>query len=71
MSAEVRGGARYFVDTNLFVYAHDESAGRKREFAQDLISELWETRSGCACVQLMQELFVNLCCKVPKLLSVP
>ncbi len=69
MSAEVPGGERYFVDTNLFVYAHDESAGRKREVARDLISELWESRSGCASVQVMQELFVNLTRKVPKPLS--
>jgi len=66
MSVEVRGGQRYFVDTNLFVYAHDESAGRKREIARDLISGLWESRSGCASVQVLQELFVNLTRKVPK-----
>jgi predicted nucleic acid-binding protein len=69
MSAEVRGGERRFVDTNLFVYAHDESAGRKREVARVLISELWESRSGCASVQVLQELFVNLTRKVPKPLS--
>ena len=69
MSAEVRGGERYFVDTNLFVYAHDESAGRKREIARDLICELWEAHSGYASVQVMQELFVDLTRKVPKPLS--
>jgi predicted nucleic acid-binding protein len=69
MSAERRGGERSFVDTNLFVYAHDESAGRKKELAQKLISELWESRSGCASVQVLQELFVNLTRKVPKPLS--
>jgi predicted nucleic acid-binding protein len=66
MSVEARGGERRFVDTNLFVYAHDESAGRKREIARDLITGLWESRSGCASVQVMQELFVNLTRKVPK-----
>jgi predicted nucleic acid-binding protein len=70
MSAEARGGERCFVDTDLFVYAHDESAGRKREVARDLISALWESRSGCASVQVLQELFVNLTRKVPKPLSV-
>ena len=69
MSAETRGGERCFVDTNLFVYAYDESAGRKREIARDLISGLWESRSGCASVQVLQELFVNLTRKVPKPLS--
>ena len=69
MSAERRGGERAFVDTNLFVYAHDKSAGRKRELARGLISGLWESRSGCASVQVLQELFVNLTRKVPKPLS--
>ena len=69
MSVEAGSGERCFVDTNLFVYAHDESAGRKRDVARDLISELWESRSGCASVQVMQELFVNLTRKVPKPLS--
>ena len=69
MSVEARAGERRFVDTNLFVYAHDESAGRKREIARDLITGLWESRSGCASIQMMQELFVNLTRKVPKPLS--
>ncbi len=66
MSAEARGRERCFVDTNLFVYAHDHSAGRKREVARDLIAGLWETRAGCASVQVLQELFVNLTRKVPR-----
>jgi len=69
MSAETGGGERRFVDTNLFVYAYDESAGRKREVARDLILGLWESRTGCASVQVMQELFVNLTRKVPSPLS--
>ena len=66
MSAETGDGGRSFVDTNLFVYAYDESAGLKREVARDLIAELWESRLGCASVQVLQELFVNLTRKVPK-----
>lgn len=66
MSAEARDGGRRFVDSNLFVYAHDASAGRKREVARDLIAGLWESRSGCLSVQVLQELFVNLTRKVPK-----
>jgi predicted nucleic acid-binding protein len=69
MSVETGGGECRFVDTNLFVYAHDESAGRKREVACDLITGLWETRTGCASVQVLQELFVNLTRKVPRPLS--
>ena len=66
MTAETRGWERRFVDTNLFVYAHDESAGRKREVARGIIAGLWESREGCASVQVLQELFVNLTRKVPK-----
>lgn len=69
MSAEVRRGERRFVDSNLFVYSHDASAGRKREVAGDLISGLWRSREGCVSVQVLQELFVNLTRKVPRPLS--
>ena len=69
MSAEARGGQRHFVDTNIFVYAHDESASRKREAARALISGLWGSRLGCVSVQVLQELFVNLTRKVPNPLS--
>ncbi len=63
---ERREGGRCFVDTNLFVYAHDRTAGRKREAARTLVSDLWESREGCVSVQVLQELFVNLTRKVPK-----
>ena len=66
MIAEARGRDRRFVDTNLFVYAHDESAGDKREVARGLIAGLWESREGCASVQVLQTLFVNLTRRVPK-----
>lgn len=66
MSVEVSVRKRRFVDTNLFVYAHDESAGRKRKVARELIAGLWESREGCASVQVLQELFVNLTSKVPR-----
>lgn len=69
MSAEADVRERRFVDSNLFVYAYDESAGHKREVARDLVAGLWESRSGCASVQVLQELFVNLTRKVPRPLS--
>ena len=66
MSAETAGRERRFVDTNLLVYAHDESAGQKREVARGLLAELWVSREGCASVQVLQELFVSLTRKVSK-----
>ena len=51
---------RYFVDTNVLMYAHDSAAGEKHERAKALVEELWETRSGVVSTQVLQELAVNL-----------
>jgi predicted nucleic acid-binding protein len=51
---------RYFVDTNILMYAHDTAAGDKHERARALVEELWETRSGVVSTQVLQELAVNL-----------
>ena len=52
--------ARYFVDTNILMYAHDASAGPKHVRAQALVEELWRDRSGVVSTQVLQELAVNL-----------
>ncbi|TCJ20267.1 PIN domain-containing protein [Rubrobacter taiwanensis] len=57
---------RFFVDTNLFIYAYDESAGEKRERARALVAQGWEQRRGCVSVQVLQELYANLTRKVAK-----
>ncbi len=51
---------RYFVDTNILMYAHDAAAGEKHERAKALVEELWEARSGVVSTQVLQELVVNL-----------
>lgn len=51
---------RFFVDTNLLVYAHDLSAGAKHQKARDLIERLWHERSGVLSTQVLQELYVSL-----------
>ena len=51
---------RYFVDTNILVYAHDGSAGAKHERARALVEELWRDRTGVVSTQVLQELAVNL-----------
>ncbi|MEJ7871184.1 MAG: hypothetical protein WKF67_02910, partial [Rubrobacteraceae bacterium] len=66
MSVEAGSRERCFVDSNLFVYAHDASAGSRREVARDPVAGLWGERTGCLSVQVLQELFVNLTRKVPK-----
>jgi len=51
---------RYFVDTNILMYAHDTSAGDKHERAKALVEELWRDRAGVVSTQVLQELAVNL-----------
>jgi len=51
---------KYFVDTNVLVYAYDRSAGAKHERAQALIEELWNSGSGVLSTQVLQEFCVNL-----------
>lgn len=56
---------RIFVDTNILVYAHDVSAGIKHATAKKLIQELWENKTGCLSIQVMQEFYVSVTQKVP------
>jgi predicted nucleic acid-binding protein len=51
---------KYFVDTNILMYAHDTSAGAKHERAKALVENLWRQRSGVVSTQVLQELCVNL-----------
>ena len=55
---------RYFVDTNILMYAHDTAAGEKHERAKALVEELWRDRTGVVSTQVLQELSVNLRKKV-------
>jgi predicted nucleic acid-binding protein len=59
-------GNRRFVDTNILVYAHDDSAGVKRDLARALVEQLWESRDGCLSVQVLQEFFVSVTRKIAK-----
>jgi predicted nucleic acid-binding protein len=51
---------KYFVDTNILMYAHQMSAGAKHERAKALIEEIWRDRTGVVSTQVLQELAVNL-----------
>ena len=59
-------GNRQFVDTNVFVYAYDVTAGDKHSRARGLVEELWDSREGCLSVQVLQEFFVTTTRKIPK-----
>lgn len=58
--------ARYFIDTNILMYAHDGAAGLKHARAAALLERLWRDRSGVISTQVLQELAVNLRRKVAK-----
>jgi predicted nucleic acid-binding protein len=49
-----------FVDTNILVYVHDLSAGVKCVRAQELTSDLWDSRKGVISTQVLQELYIAL-----------
>ena len=49
--------ARIFLDTNIFVYALDESAGEKCHHASRLIKTAIQTRKGTISYQVVQEFF--------------
>jgi predicted nucleic acid-binding protein len=56
---------KIFVDTNVLVYAHDTTAGRKRGRAWNVLQELWNSETGVISTQVLQELFVSLTQKIP------
>lgn len=57
---------KYFVDTNILIYAHDTAAGDKHARARALVEDLWASRSGVVSTQILQELAVNLRQKAKK-----
>ncbi len=61
---------KFFVDTNILLYAHDRSAGLKHERARKLVEDLWTTGQGVLSTQVLQELCVNLRRKVARPLPI-
>lgn len=57
---------KFFVDTNILIYAHDTSAGVKHARARQLVERLWNTGEGVLSTQVLQELCVNLRRKVAR-----
>lgn len=58
-----------FVDTNVLVYAYDETDAAKSTIAKKLVADLWRTRDGVISTQVLQELYVTLTRKVRRPLS--
>jgi len=61
---------KFFVDTNILIYAHDRSTGAKHERARGLLENLWASGQGVLSTQVLQELCVNLRRKVSRPMEV-
>jgi predicted nucleic acid-binding protein len=61
---------KYFVDTNILLYAHDSSAGLKHDRARQLVERLWASGEGVLSTQVLQELCINLRRKIARPLPV-
>jgi predicted nucleic acid-binding protein len=48
-----------FVDTNIFVYAHEGGAGSRHRKAVDLITRLFEEQTGAVSVQVLSEFYIT------------
>ncbi|TAJ93829.1 MAG: PIN domain-containing protein [Gammaproteobacteria bacterium] len=60
-----------FIDTNILLYAHDRNAGDKQTKAAQLLTRLWENRSGILSTQVLQEFLVNATRKLPTPIALP
>ena len=58
-----------FVDTNILVYAYDQTAGLKYQCARDLMERLWDSGDGALSTQVLQEFHVAITSKIPR--SIP
>lgn len=58
-------GEKVFLDTNIIVYAHDRTAGRKHVISRKILIDLWNNGRGILSVQVLQELYVTLTRKIP------
>jgi len=57
---------KIFLDTNIIVYAHDNSSGDKHTVAKEIMDYLWENKKGVISVQVLQEFFVCVTKKIVK-----
>jgi predicted nucleic acid-binding protein len=57
---------KIFLDTNVIVYAHDRSSGKKNTIAIEIMEYLWERKKGVISVQVMQEFYVCVTTKILK-----
>jgi len=60
-----------FIDSNILVYAFDNSAGRKWEIARSVLQACWQNQTGCISIQVLQEFYVTVTRKIAHPLDLP
>lgn len=50
---------KFFVDTNVFVYAYDVAHSAKNAIATEWVTQLWRERSGRTSIQVLKELYAT------------
>jgi len=60
-----------FIDTNILLYANDQTAGDKQRKSSELLRALWANREGVLSTQVLQEFFYNATRKLSLPLNVP
>ena len=54
-----------FVDTNVLVYAYDDTAGQKHTIAAQAVENWWNNKNGNISLQVIQEFYVTITRKIP------
>lgn len=57
---------RYFLDTNILVYAHDSGAALKRDTSRNLIFDCLRNGNGVMSPQVLSEFFVTVTGKIAR-----
>jgi len=60
---------KYFVDSNILVYAYNADEKEKHEQAAALMKALWDQRTGALSLQVLQEFYVTVTQKIKKPIS--
>ena len=60
-----------FIDSNILIYAFDDSDERKRKMANQVLSDLWSQDAGTLSVQVLQEFYTNVTRKIRNPIAKP
>ncbi len=61
---------RYFIDSNVLIYAYNEAEPQKKPVASELIASLLENRNAVVSVQVLGEFFRVVTRRIPRPISI-